>query len=52
MTHKVIGMWPTTEFYFRKKTVYKRLRRQENRLRNDCKTSNDGDASTKTFKLC
>jgi len=26
--------------------MYKRLRRRENRLRNDGETSNDGDAST------
>jgi len=26
--------------------MYKRLRRRENRLRNNGKTSNDGDAST------
>jgi len=45
MTHEIVGRWPTTDLYFRK-TIYKRLRRQENRLRNDGKTSNDGDEST------
>ncbi len=44
MTHKVVEMWPTTEFQW--KTIYKRLENKKNRLRSDSKTCNDGDANT------
>ncbi len=38
-----------TDYIFEENYVQKDLENKKNRLRNDGKTSNDGDASTKTF---
>ncbi len=46
MTHEVVSRSTTTEYIFKEKLCTKDLENKIYRLRNDGKTSNDGDAST------
>jgi hypothetical protein len=47
MTHKVIGMWPTTELYFKEKLFTKGFRNEKKQIKKLWKASNDGDSSTR-----
>jgi hypothetical protein len=33
MTHEVVGMWPTTELYFKEKLFTKGFRKRENQVK-------------------